>query len=415
MRKYCLCLFIFLIVYCIKTPGLVQAQSPINGFQCYTKQNATGNWVTHAVIELNAEHLQFQDINHTCILQLKFSLDFFVKNKENSIYQIVWYDTLKLNESIVLQKQKFIIDKICNINTKENYRCALELQSTGALWHQEQNFIFSNITSQRLNFSSIYLKYENNSILTTQIIPHHQTILPFEVELYAPQAHNFIIRATLYQKEPIKALESAQKYLLVQQFMTAYYTKNTANKYVGRFLLDGLEAGEYLLAIYGLEDEQIIAESTQEITISWRGLSKLYTEIDTALAQMKPICSAQQRQTIQQLKNREEKKRFFDNFWIQRAPHNNLTHTLQNYYQRIEYVNSKYTEDNVPGWRTERGQLYLALGTPDIEKNDINALEWKYLKLNLNFRFKKVNQHYHLQSTDKTKLYSIFYNNTSIS
>jgi GWxTD domain-containing protein len=79
-----------------------------------------------------------------------------------------------------------------------------------------------------------------------------------------------------------------------------------------------------------------------------------------------------------------ERERFVEQFWLRRDP---TPGTPQNefkeeHYRRIGYTNAHYSGDSLPGWKTDRGRIYITFGPPDeIDSHPSDASpfeEWRY-------------------------------------
>ncbi len=78
------------------------------------------------------------------------------------------------------------------------------------------------------------------------------------------------------------------------------------------------------------------------------------------------IISKTEREVFLDLKSDAERDRFMQAFWDARDP---TPGTQQNeykeeHYRRIEYANAKFEEGTGPGWKTDRGRIYIQLGPP---------------------------------------------------
>lgn len=75
-----------------------------------------------------------------------------------------------------------------------------------------------------------------------------------------------------------------------------------------------------------------------------------------------------ERAAFQSLSSNEERDRFVEQFWERRNP---TPGTSQNafkdeHYRRIAYANKHFqTPSGAPGWRTDRGHMYIVYGPPD--------------------------------------------------
>ena len=78
------------------------------------------------------------------------------------------------------------------------------------------------------------------------------------------------------------------------------------------------------------------------------------------------IISDEEKSAFKQLSNDEERDSFIENFWLRRDP---TPDTVENefkeeHFRRIAYANEHFAA-GVPGWRTDRGRIYIMYGKPD--------------------------------------------------
>jgi GWxTD domain-containing protein len=85
-----------------------------------------------------------------------------------------------------------------------------------------------------------------------------------------------------------------------------------------------------------------------------------------------------------------ERSRLWREFYSETDP-NRITpenEALNQYFARISSANARFTDEGVPGWRTDRGEVFIALGPPDesIETSPGTAgrvVRWSYLNYRL--------------------------------
>ncbi len=78
------------------------------------------------------------------------------------------------------------------------------------------------------------------------------------------------------------------------------------------------------------------------------------------------IITDEERKTFNSLKTDDEREQFIEQFWLRRDPDpdTDVNEYREEYYQRIAYANEKYTS-GIPGWKTDRGRIYIMFGKPD--------------------------------------------------
>ena len=78
------------------------------------------------------------------------------------------------------------------------------------------------------------------------------------------------------------------------------------------------------------------------------------------------IITDQELASFKSLSNDEERDQFIENFWLRRNPNPDSPENeyREEHYARIAYANEHYAAGK-PGWRTDRGHIYIAYGKPD--------------------------------------------------
>jgi GWxTD domain-containing protein len=78
------------------------------------------------------------------------------------------------------------------------------------------------------------------------------------------------------------------------------------------------------------------------------------------------IITDEERAAFKRLQTDEEREQFIEQFWLRRDP---TPDTIENefkeeHYRRIAYSNEHYAS-GIPGWKTDRGRIYITYGPPD--------------------------------------------------
>ncbi len=78
------------------------------------------------------------------------------------------------------------------------------------------------------------------------------------------------------------------------------------------------------------------------------------------------IITKEEKRAFMALATDEERENFIENFWRRRDPDPDTEENeyREEYYERIAYANDKFTS-GIPGWKTDRGRIYIAWGKPD--------------------------------------------------
>jgi len=78
------------------------------------------------------------------------------------------------------------------------------------------------------------------------------------------------------------------------------------------------------------------------------------------------IISDDERKAFLSLSNDEEREAFIENFWLRRNPNPDSPENefREEHYRRIQYANDHFAAGK-PGWKTDRGRIYIMWGPPD--------------------------------------------------
>jgi GWxTD domain-containing protein len=78
------------------------------------------------------------------------------------------------------------------------------------------------------------------------------------------------------------------------------------------------------------------------------------------------IITEEERKAFKKLETDEEREQFIEQFWLRRDPNPDTVENeyREEYYRRIAYANQHYSS-GIPGWKTDRGRIYIMFGPPD--------------------------------------------------
>jgi GWxTD domain-containing protein len=78
------------------------------------------------------------------------------------------------------------------------------------------------------------------------------------------------------------------------------------------------------------------------------------------------IITDEEKKTFLGLKTDEEREQFVEQFWLRRdpTPDTEENEYKEEHYRRIAYTNEHFAS-GIPGWKTDRGRIYIEYGPPD--------------------------------------------------
>ncbi len=78
------------------------------------------------------------------------------------------------------------------------------------------------------------------------------------------------------------------------------------------------------------------------------------------------IITDEERAAFKRLQTAEEMEQFIEQFWLRRDPTPDTAENefKEEHYRRIAYANERFAS-GIPGWKTDRGRIYITFGPPD--------------------------------------------------
>ncbi len=140
-----------------------------------------------------------------------------------------------------------------------------------------------------------------------------------------------------------------------------------------------LTASTVALCLFAADDPKPPAADTQRETVSRplterekkRNEERLKKELETPYKKwltedVAYIITDEEAAAFKKLQTDEEREQFIEQFWLRRDP---TPDTIENeykeeHYRRIAYANEHYAS-GFPGWKTDRGMIYIKYGPPD--------------------------------------------------
>jgi GWxTD domain-containing protein len=99
------------------------------------------------------------------------------------------------------------------------------------------------------------------------------------------------------------------------------------------------------------------------------------------------------------------------NFVRQNSTATGGTEALRDYFKRIAEANTRFNEEGIPGWMTDRGKVLLALGEPEVYEQGANtdpqrlrSQIWEYRDLQLQLVFNEQQEFGHWRLTNSSAI-----------
>jgi len=130
------------------------------------------------------------------------------------------------------------------------------------------------------------------------------------------------------------------------------------------------------------------------VVSSAHGIPITAADLDQAIDQLRLISTGEEWDSLNRPTTMKEKRQAIVDFWGYRIRDRQMINRpMQVFYSRIEYANARYGTGFQPGWKTDRGRVYIALGDPDfIDSHPYETMQkpyeiWEYSTLHVKYYF----------------------------
>lgn len=79
------------------------------------------------------------------------------------------------------------------------------------------------------------------------------------------------------------------------------------------------------------------------------------------------VMTGLEREIYSNLQDKQAKEEFLEEFWAKRDPDlsTEINEFKVEFEKRLDFVNTHFQSEGIPGWKTDRGRIYMYLGPPD--------------------------------------------------
>jgi GWxTD domain-containing protein len=204
-------------------------------------------------------------------------------------------------------------------------------------------------------------------------------------EIYADMQENISIEYSIKDKED-EILFTATEEKKIDSGKNQMFSSDTTFKNLK------LGFGGYTLLIKVKDSGgNQVAEVNKVFTSHWIGIP---SEPDKAIAQLVYIATPSEMDYMEEAGNEEEKIERYREFWSKKDPTPNTEENelYNEYSRRVAYANENFTH-YIEGWRSDRGMVFIILGSPnnvdrhpfDLESKPYEV--WQYYELNRSYVF----------------------------
>lgn len=186
----------------------------------------------------------------------------------------------------------------------------------------------------------------------------HKLIYYMEIYQGSDSAEHIVVQTIL---------RSASGKMMYRDTLTSSLQERTARQ-IRNVSLEKIPPGDYTLEIElkGRRNKKIDSRK-KDFSVVWNYRATMEGDFKTALQQLSYIARPDEIEALKKLTALEERLEAIEDFWKERDP---TLGTAENefreeFYRRIITANRNFRFMRQPGWRSDRGRIYIQYGEPD--------------------------------------------------
>lgn len=322
-------------------------------------------------------------------------LSVFDENKEKLIMDKNWREKIQLtsyDQTVSKDNASLAMRSFFLPPGKYFLRTELDDNESKAEYSKEEFITVRNLSGEVALSDIMILAKRKEEDGKNKIVPYvslnvanFKDGLPLFYEIYSQKSQRINIEYSISDgKQKIIYSDTVSRYIDSGKTQVIYTLKDSS-----------FSLGNYNLKVeLKNTNNQIIAFVNKKFFSKWVGVPSTITDLDQAINEMIYIASTSQISFIKNANTLEEKKKRFLEFWKEQDPtsSNPENSYFIEYYNRVAYANEHFSQ-YFPGWRSDRGMVFILLGPPDnierypFEMNSKPYQIWTYYQLNVSLVF----------------------------
>jgi GWxTD domain-containing protein len=218
------------------------------------------------------------------------------------------------------------------------------------------------------------------------------------LQLLAPGYQFLTVRAVLYRETGQQPQAGTHAYSSLQQTNEVISVRpgNQPTLFSGRLDLAPLQAGEYLIDVLVYDNSSRVGRVRTRFELGGEIRRRIFADLNTSIRMMEYALPVDKLEELLQYPDEAVKEEAFLKAWENLYP-GEAEDQMEAYFQKIYAANERYPEGNLPGWRTDRGRIFIQYGEGREKSLTLNGkafIRWTYARWSLSFLFEPRNQGY---------------------
>ncbi len=360
------------------------------------KSEKQGQTKIETFIQVPYSTIQFIKTDNSFLGKYSVTLSFLSEQGDKLYSEKIW------KEKIVLKDYKITLSKkISNISRRTFYlqpgmyliRTSIEDKETKREFVKSIKFKVRNLSE---NFSVSSIMFVENMVNKNE----NSKIVPNISKNVVKQVDGIPVYYEIYS---LKKIDAVSDYIILDKDEELIYQETVPvkidsgiNNIIYTVKDTTINLGTYQLKVIVKNKNDELLGKTDKIFFSkWTGAPSNITDLETAIEQLEYIATDEQINYIEEAPTKKEKIKRYKEFWKSKDPNpaDEENQVFNEYYRRINLANNNFSHYSRPGWKTDRGMVFIILGPPNnIDDRPFDSYSkpyvvWEYYDLNRSFTF----------------------------
>jgi len=332
------------------------------------KSEKQGQTKIETFIQVPYSTIQFIKTDNSFLGKYSVTLSFLSEQGDKLYSEKIW------KEKIVLKDYKITLSKkISNISRRTFYlqpgmyliRTSIEDKETKREFVKSIKFKVRNLSE---NFSVSSIMFVENMVNKNE----NSKIVPNISKNVVKQVDGIPVYYEIYS---LKKIDAVSDYIILDKDEELIYQETVPvkidsgiNNIIYTVKDTTINLGTYQLKVIVKNKNDELLGKTDKIFFSkWTGAPSNITDLETAIEQLEYIATDEQINYIEEAPTKKEKIKRYKEFWKSKDPNpaDEENQVFNEYYRRINLANNNFSHYSRPGWKTDRGMVFIILGPPN--------------------------------------------------
>ncbi len=381
----------------------------------------------YLAVEATSMQFVFDDSMFYANLPLDLAIVRSGQRLDSTVAAPVWEDSLSLNfvipDTAGLSAGQHFVHQVRTAVPPGEYQLQVVVPADSAGGRQELRMrldalvpSYGNDAAVEISDITLATSIEPSSDDQSSFYKNGVVVRPNANQLYGQGLTQLFFYAETYNTDAVAELQD--EYTLITYLAQANapnpisgYSRRLARPsrspdvIVGAFDLADLPSGSYFLrlAILNKDNESLVEQSrkffvynpnvereqpkaVETVFESTPFASLSEEEVARELELIELIANEREKNRAKRIQDLDEKRRFLMTFWRARDPNPNVPSNAfrEEFFQRLQYANERYSSSFVVGWKSDRGRVLMKHGLPSAidphlyERDSVPYEVWEY-------------------------------------